>query len=438
MPSIITNQMRIVNSETFAKRIVTQPTYLFIGKSTPWADEELPDTPYETDNEKVSVYKNILALKRIQPNEISSVIPRIDWSSGVAYDAYDSRLNMIDGRKTSGTRYQFYVLTDEFNVYKCLSNNNNSVSSNKPTSQQVTDFKTPDGYVWKYMYTIRSTDVFNYMTSDWIPVYTIEANDGSAQWQTQQNSIDGAIHSVEITVKGSGYNPLSPPIATVVGDGSGCEVSVTVDPITGGIKTVDVTNVGSGYTYATITLTNVGGGVSAILTPILSPAGGHGTDARVELGGVHKMIKLNISGTENGSFPEGTFRQSGLIYRPLSTELGSKITLESNVIFSEDDTITGSTTGSTGRVRLVDANTRTLWIDSVVGDFIQNESISTTDGTSSVIQVVENNTNTVLNAAVAPVSSVVPKTGEILYLSNREKITRAASQVEELRMIINF
>lgn len=438
MPSIITNQMRIVNSETFAKRVSSQPTYLFIGKNTPWADEELPDTPFETDVEKVDVFKSMLALKRVQSSEINSVVPRIDWAANVVYDAYDSRVNMVDGRKSNGKRYQFYALTDEFNVYKCLSNNNGAASTVKPTSQQVTDFKTPDGYVWKYMYTIRSTDVFNYMTSDWIPIYTIEANDGSAQWQAQQNAIDGAIHSIVITSSGGGYNPLSPPIVTIVGDGAGATATVVIDPITGGIKQVNVTDVGSGYTSATVTLTNVGGGSSALLSPIIAPPRGHSYDARVELGGVHKMIKLNISGTENGTFPVGTFRQSGLIFKPLSTELGTKITVSSTNGFSEDDTITGNTTGAVGRIRLVDSNERILWVDSVIGDFIQNEIIKSQVNNESLIQVVENNTNIVLSAAVSSATNVVRKSGELLYISNREFITRSESQVEEIRFVINF
>lgn len=438
MPSIITNQMRVVNSETFAKRIASQPTYLFIGKATPWADEELPDTPFETDKEKIELFKNILAYKRVQSNEINSVVPRINWAAGVVYDFYDSRINMIDGRKPSGARYQFYALTDEFNVYKCLSNNNGAVSSIKPTSQQVTDFQTPDGYVWKYMYTIRSTDVFNYMTPDWIPIYTIEANDGSAQWQAQQAAIDGAIHNIVITNAGSGYNPLSPPIATIVGDGTGAEATIEIDPITGGIKRVNVIDVGEGYTVATVTLTNTGGGVSGILTPIIAPPGGHGYDARAELGGVHKMIKMNISGTEGGAFPEGTFRQSGLIFKPLSTELGTKITMVSTNGFAENDFLTGSTTGAVGRIRLVDSNDRILWVDSVVGDFIQNEVFTNQDGFEGIIQTVVNNTNIVLNDAVAPSTSALIKTGELLYISNREKITRSESQTEEIRFVINF
>lgn len=166
MSSIISNSLRILNSETFAKRISEQPTYLFIGKDTSWADEELPDIPTEKAQDLVQLYKNILAMKRITSDTLTSVVPRINWTSNATYDAYSDKINMIDDRKPNGTRYSFYVLTDEFNVYKCLSNNNGAVSTTKPTSQQITEFQTPDGYIWKYMYTVRSTDVFSFLTQD--------------------------------------------------------------------------------------------------------------------------------------------------------------------------------------------------------------------------------------------------------------------------------
>lgn len=437
MPAIITTSLRIVNSDTFAKNISLQPTFLFIGKETPWADEDLPDYLYETDKEKVQIFKDISALKRVQTSDINSVIPRINWTSGIVYDQYDHRINMIDGRKVNGARYQFYVLTDEFNVYKCLSNNGGARSTSKPTSQQVTDFQTPDGYVWKFMYTIRSTDVFNYMTQDWIPAYTVDANDGSSQWQVQRSAIDGAIHNVVVEIPGAGYNPTDPPVVTITGDGTGATAVVDINPATGGITRVRVTSVGSGYTYADVTLTNVGAGAGASLVPIIAPAGGHGRDARQELGAVYKMVKLSIAGSESGTFPLTSFRQAGLIQKPLCQDIGSVLTVASTNGYNNGDTVTGGTTGATGTIRLVDANERLLWVDNVVGDFIQSEVISN-GSISSTLQSVDNNTNLVLVDAVTPASNVLLKTGELLYISNREVINRAEAQTEEVRLIIYF
>lgn len=438
MPAIITNALRVLNADMFAKNISAQPTFLFIGKETAWADEEFPELLLETDAEKIQIFKDMLAVKRVQPSNINSVIPRINWASGMVYDQYDHRINMIDARKSNGSKYQYYVLTDEFNVYKCLSNNGGAISTSKPTSQQITDFQTPDGYVWKYMYTIRSADVFNYMTEDWIPVYTVPANDGSSQWQVQRSAVDGAIHNVVVEIPGAGYNPSNPPVLTISGDGSGASAVVDVDPATGAIARVRVTDQGQGYTQATVTMTNVGAGAGAKLVPIIAPAGGHGKDARQELGAVFKMIKLSLAGTEGGTFPATSFRRAGLISMPLSTDIGTVITVENTNGFNNGDQIVGSATGAVGVVRLVDTNGRVLWVDSVVGEFIQSENVSNEAGVEQNIQSVENGVNIVLTDAVAPASKLIPKTGEFLYVSNREVINRTDSQTQDVRFILQF
>jgi hypothetical protein len=149
------------------------------------------------------------------------------------------------------------------------------------------------------------------------------------------------------------------------------------------------------------------------------------------------MIKMTLNGAEGGAFPTTTFRQAGLLYKPLSTEQGSKITVASTNGFKAGETVTGDTTGATGVIRLVDDNERTLWIDTVVGAFIQSETISS-DGVSAAIERVVNNTNLVLVSTVASADDVVTRTGEFMYISNREVIARNDTQTEEVRFIIGF
>jgi len=47
-----------------------------------------------------------------------------------------------------------FVMTDEYNVYKCLDNNQNSLSTYKPIGTVVDPVIMPDGYMWKYLYSI--------------------------------------------------------------------------------------------------------------------------------------------------------------------------------------------------------------------------------------------------------------------------------------------
>lgn len=437
MPAIIYNSLRILNSDTFAERILGQPTFVFIGKETPWPDEEIAPWPLESEQQKIQLYKDMVGVKRIVPGSVSSVIPRVDWTANEIYDAYDHRVNMIDGRKPNGSKYQFYVLTDEFNVYKCIDNNYGARSTTKPTSQQITTFQTPDGYTWKYMYSILSTDVFDFMTKDWMPVYTVDVNNGSSQWNVQQAAVDGAIMSIVLDTRGIGYSPVDPPNVVITGDGEGAQAVVEVNPIDGSLSRIIVTNPGHGYTEANITFTNTGGGIAASATAILSPAGGHGKDARRELGGVHKMIKLNLDGSEGGAFPITSFRQAGLIYKVMSEEIGARISVQYNDDFSAGDIITGGTSGATGRVRLVDDNGIDLWVEDVVGNFIQSEIIA--NGTHFVQSSnVDMNANLPLTEIVAGGSNIKQNSGEVLYVSNRLAIQRQEGQSEECRMIITF
>ena len=438
MSSIISNSLRILNSETFARRITEQPSYIFIGKETAWADEELPDIPSEAAANISQMHKDLLAAKRITEDTITSVIPRINWTANSVYDQYSDRVNMIDDRKSNGSRYKFYVLTDEFNVYKCLSNSGGGASTTKPTSQQITEFGTPDGYIWKYMYTVRSTDVFSFLTQDWMPVYTIEANDGSSQSQVQENAVDGSFSDILLVSGGTGYNAAVEPTVVITGDGTGATARAVVSPITGSITRFEVTDRGHGYSYASISLTNVGGGNGASGTVILAPVGGHGKDAKLELGGVNKMIKMTLSGTEGGNFPTSSFRQAGIIYKPVCTDLGSKITIANTNGYENGEVITGDTSGASGVIRLVDDNTRLLWIDTVVGAFLQSETISSSGGMSAPVERVDNNTQLVLVATVAPAASIIDRSGQFMYISNRELINRNDTQSEEIRFIIGF
>lgn len=66
----------------------------------------------------------------------------------------------------------FYVMTDDFNVYKCLDNNGNSPSTVKPADVTVDPFTLDDGYVWKYLGTIQPGKRSKFLTEEYLPVST--------------------------------------------------------------------------------------------------------------------------------------------------------------------------------------------------------------------------------------------------------------------------
>ncbi len=101
----------------------------------------------------------------------------------------------------------FYVVTDEYNVYKCLDNNNGGLSNVKPSGTQLAPIKTTDGYIWKFMYNIPINLRNKFYTDEYIPVVSALTNHFYS---------NGTIDNVYITNRGEGY---SSAIVSVSGDG---------------------------------------------------------------------------------------------------------------------------------------------------------------------------------------------------------------------------
>ena len=79
-------------------------------------------------------------------------------------------------------------------------------------------------------------------------------------------------------------------------------------------------SVGSGYSRATATV-DLGGGTGAIITPKISPQGGHGSNPVAELGGAFVMLNARLIGYEGADFPvgpTGQFRKVHLLSNPQS------------------------------------------------------------------------------------------------------------------------
>jgi hypothetical protein len=123
---------------------------------------------------------------------------------------------------------KFYVVTDEYNVYKCLDNNNNSPSVNKPIGTQILPIQLADGYVWKFMYSVPIALRQKFLTEDQMPVITS---------LTQQFYSSGGIESVIIENVGTGYTAAN---LIVSGDGY-----LESDPVF--LSVVHITTGGTGY-----------------------------------------------------------------------------------------------------------------------------------------------------------------------------------------------
>jgi len=197
MARLVTTKFKIHNAEQFIESLSeTSATnlYLFIGKVQEWDDENAPPMPNEAvANTLYSYWDQMIAAKKVTSADVKHVITRRNWESNTAYITY-----------THTNPYQlannFYVVTEDFNVYKCLQNNlSNGASTIKPTGTGTAVIEVVDGYKWKYMYTITSQDTLKYTTSEYIPV---QKSVDTRQIAVEDAAIDGQIDIINKTSNG--------------------------------------------------------------------------------------------------------------------------------------------------------------------------------------------------------------------------------------------
>ena len=210
---IITRNMRIHNARQFKEAFSeTNDTkmYMFIGRSDAWANDALPPTPVDSvQATDYDIYKTMITAKKISQSDVEFVVPRNNWLPNTVYHEFQTA-------DTGLYSNNFYVVTDTFNVYKCIFNVNNSPSTVKPTSTNVSGiFKTADGYLWKYMYTIDTAERLKFVNTNFIPVKEILEDDGSAQWNVQQAAANGTIGAIDVSTRGTGYKNNESTFAAV-------------------------------------------------------------------------------------------------------------------------------------------------------------------------------------------------------------------------------
>ena len=163
-----------------------------------------------------------------------------------------------------------------------------------------------------------------------------------------------SVQEVNLVNPGLGYT-VSPKIRFIGGGGSGAAATSVISP-EGSIGPITLSNPGSGYTVApSITFTGIST-ISAAATAVVSSAG--------------TITAINITNAGTG-YTEATTITIG---SPYLAGIGT-------YIFNE--VITGSTSGTTARVRSWNVNTSVLEIASVSGEFVSGETVVGEDSEAS-------------------------------------------------------
>lgn len=211
MPSSATHNFKQHNADQFYESFSeASPTTYYVGVGHPkaWPSEDNPPAPFDSvQDTEYNVWRHLLAAKRIQAADISYCIPRINWVSGVTYAEYNDQIATLYSS-------QFYVLTDDYNVYKCIGNANATASTIKPTGTSTSLTSTADGYIWKFMYSLTAPEVMKWLTTSYVPVKTLTVDDSSAQWAVQTAAVDGSIQKIKVTREGGNYLVSSGTLAT--------------------------------------------------------------------------------------------------------------------------------------------------------------------------------------------------------------------------------
>ena len=420
--------------------------YIGIGRSQQWDSSDTPTTAFNTLREQRNLRLSLQSVKKAE--DVSFVVPRYNWISGSIYSPYDN--NQV-GYPTN----PYYVLTDTNTVYMCLQQGRDATgaavaSTVKPTGVSTSAFRTSDGYVWKFLYTITAARANSYLSANYMPVRLVDSA-GPAdpaldqeQYGIQNAAVPGQISSITVTSGGSGY--LTPPTVSIIGDGDSATAFASIS--SGAVVKVELKDSAAGilfrpghdYNYAEVVFSG-GSGSGAAARVNISPANGFGANSIIDLKSTAIMFNTKPAGAENDDFIIGQdFRQVAIIRNPLDSADANVTTATASALnymtlssistgFTADKTILGGTSGARAYVDKFDSDTIYYHQDVLTGfkAFQNGESITETNGAGA------GTIGTSLN-----IGDINKFTGEIFYIDNRAAIERSSAQTEDLKVIIQL
>jgi hypothetical protein len=526
-----------------------------LARTTSWSDESTPEEPYDSQKYLNEFRNNILFTQKVNPPDVCHLVPRKDWTSGTIYDPYDddySSTNPAQSGATTLADAEFYVLTSDDRVYKCIDNRDKItlevVESTIEPNETTTDiFRTDDGYRWKFMFQLAEADKTKFLDAGHIPVRKLTTD------SPQDGATTGLINAINVTASGSGYTSVPTVIingdgtgasATAIMDGSGgvdsievntpglgysfafvtltggggtgveagvqlgdsdpdstalqravedaarpgtierilitdggrdyvdgdtfvkivgdsvetanqATATVTIAEGTGAITEVKVDNVGRGYTYADITFVNSAGEENSLETrasarAVISPIKGHGNNPVTELFSTTVGVVVSLDDNDNKDLIlDNDFRQIGLIknvynfdedaiWREASGTASYIINVTDSSPYSIDDIVfTDAGTSTEGKFRVIQivestreevaSGTFDIYLQAIVPN-IDDDSVITIEGSDSGSLSINSHTNPEISTHY----------GEIVFIENRQAITRSEDQVETIKALVNF
>lgn len=275
MTGIVKSPLQTAVVEGIYNDILTKNAayYYFLGKTSPWTEDEgatpgidgvisgngvVAPEPNSTFRYELATRNATITYKLIKPSDVAYVIPRYNWEQNTIYDMYDDSYSTLNPAQSGADRIEdarYYVLTSLNNVYKCISNNYDSVSTEQPSGTDSEEFTTADGYVWQFMYNVPVALQNKFYTARYIPVMTSLRNrfyeNGAIGNVAVQEPGSGYTTNVSLAVSGDGFlenNPYSvDEDCIVVSPGAGYKSSAVVTSATWLTGTATINSTGHGF-----------------------------------------------------------------------------------------------------------------------------------------------------------------------------------------------
>ena len=434
----------------------THRYFLGIGRSEQWNASETVPTPTDAPKTIRDARSSLQSIK--SASDVSFVIPRYNWSSGAIYQAYDDTFTKIPDTNS------YYVLTEDNQVYICLQQGKSAAgvavtSTVKPTGTAAKPFKTADGYVWKFLYSLSAARASKFLSSNFVPVLKIGDSAGGAglssievqQATVQDAASPGQVLGVAVTNGGTGYT--STPTVTIQGDGAGATATATVSG--GAVVKIELDSstdstmaMGHGYNFVGAVISG-GGGSGATARAILGPDSGLGNDPRDELKSTSLMFNTKPNGTESGNFIiDQDFRQVVLMRDPTDSADSAYSGASGKVLqflqttnatqaasFAVDTLITGGTSTAKAVIDEIDSDKILFHQNDSTGflPFTEGEAITGGGGAATLEAAgVDADSN------AFGVSTIKKTSGEILYIENRAPVVRSSNQTEDIKVVITL
>lgn len=372
--------------------------------------------------------QNTISMHKMYSGGVARVVARKDWTQSNTYNAWPASDSHVMVKQFTGG-------VSKINVYRCLFSPG-TASKNTPFATTIEPAKLPDGYVWKFMYTISNSEAILFLTENWMPVpeavTTEEINTLSpstarySQYLIQENAVYGTVYDVEGTLSTDGTYTvedlsITPKQKCIIQVSSGKKILVQE-----GIGYAGPTEVyKSGSSTA---LSNVYG--------IVAPGNGHGSNIPDET--FAKNIIFSARNAPEGDFLKiingSKYNMVSLIKNPIDSSTGKYCAQDFYIACKSFSPSTGISingeiifNSKTIYTVAVDASNDVAYyiIPTANKEKAHTVNVGETVGTGAVTKTYER--------------EVVFGSGQALIVDwKAEVVTRSSDQVETLNFILGF